>query len=41
MTHVTIPYQNGSLVVLGDLHFDGYQRHGFDTIKTWEFKDIL
>ncbi|WP_170342050.1 metallophosphoesterase [Ruegeria arenilitoris] len=41
MTHVTIPYQTGTLVVLGDLHFDGYQRHGLDPIKTWGLEDIV
>jgi len=41
VNRVTIPYQTGTLVVLGDLHFDSYQRHGIDTIKTLGFEDIL
>ncbi len=35
MTHVTIPYQTGTLVTLGDLRFARYQRHGLDPIKIW------
>ncbi|WP_170526023.1 hypothetical protein [Ruegeria arenilitoris] len=41
MTHLTIPYQSGTLVVLGDLHFARYQRHGLDPIKAWGLEDIL
>ena len=41
MTHLTIPFQTGTLVVLGDLHFDSYQRCGLDPIKTWGLEDIL
>lgn len=41
MTHLTIPYQTGTLVVLGDLHFARHQRHGLDPIKIWGFEYIL
>ncbi|EEX08506.1 conserved hypothetical protein [Ruegeria lacuscaerulensis ITI-1157] len=41
MTHVTIPYQTGTLVVLGDLHFDRYQRHALNPIRAWGLEDIL
>jgi len=41
MTHQTIPFQSGTLVVLSDLHFDSYQRLALDPIKTWGLEDIL
>ncbi|WP_217361195.1 hypothetical protein, partial [Ruegeria arenilitoris] len=41
MTHLTIPYQSGTLVVLGDLHFDRYQRHALNPIKAWGLEDNL
>nr|WP_254435602.1 hypothetical protein [Ruegeria arenilitoris] len=28
-------------MVLGDLHFARYQRHGLDPIKAWGLEDIL
>ncbi|MEJ6390578.1 metallophosphoesterase [Gymnodinialimonas ulvae] len=41
MTPMTIPFQNGTLAILSDLHFDSYQRYALDPIKMWGLEDIV
>ncbi|WP_417241825.1 hypothetical protein [Celeribacter sp.] len=41
MQYQNIPYRSGKIVVLGDLHYDSYQRFTQCPINQWNLQDIV